>query len=124
MAKDTKEEQQTNPKMLQEHSARIDALWNKLQTRDNTKFITEGGEANPSPSEKEALMRKNIKRYAKENLKNNINSSLGKIEKVDPNFQKLSSKEAKVIDSSLKALDELKKVAPENPRPYAKVDSH
>lgn len=110
----------------QDESARIDALWNKLQKDTKTSVITQGGKDNPISLEKAQIMRKNINKYEKENLKNNINA-LGKIEKVDPKFAKLSSKEVKVIEFAAKALDELDKVkdySAKNPLPYDKVDSY
>ena len=117
-----------NQDMPQDRTARIDALWNKLQSRKKTKFITGEGNTNPSPAEKEALMRKNLKPFSKENLKNNINSSVGlEIKEVDKNFAKLQSKDTKVLEASLKALDALADVPIANPNksnPYQKVDSY
>ena len=141
MAKDTKEKQQINfdkelNKALnsQERNARVGALWNKLQTRDHTKLITEGEKPAISSPEKEQLMRNNIALYTKANLAHNINSGVGVgVEKiVDNKFaeipSKISSKEAKVIEFSSKALDELSKVdqrdSRNNPRLYNKVDSY
>lgn len=126
MAKNIIEAINSKVDVRQDKSARIEAIWNKLQKDTKTSVITQGGKDNPTSLEKAQIMRENINKYEKENLKNNINA-LGKIEKVDPKFAELSPKEVKVIEFAAKALDELDKVkeySAKNPRPYDKVDSY
>lgn len=122
------DKKQTNWKMPQEQTAIIDTLWNKLQSRENTKFITiaPNGQKAETPMQKELLMRKNIEKYKDANLNNNINVAGMGLE-VDKNFANLSPKDKKVLEASSKALDALDKVkeyGPKNLRPYDKVDSY
>lgn len=122
------DKKQTNWKMPQEQTAIIDTLWNKLQNRENTKFITiaPNGQKAETPMQKELLMRKNIEKYKDAKLNNDINS-IGTGYTVDKNFANLSPKDKKVLEASSKALDALDKVkeyGPQNLRPYDKVDSY
>ena len=132
------EKQQTNWTIPQGQSARIDALWKKLQNRPETKFLTEGGKANPSSLQKELLLRNNLAQY-KHDIRNAslVASNLPPMESKQfttksiaelKSMPKLPTKDTKAIEFAVKALDALDKVNtiddPNKRNPYAKVDSY
>lgn len=88
---------------------KIDATWDNLQKRENTRFLTKGGQENITSQEKAQLMRTSIAQFAEDNRHNNFNNSLKLGGEVDENLAKLSSKDRAVIALSSKALKAIDK---------------
>jgi hypothetical protein len=90
-------------------NAGVDALWAKLERRENTRSLTKGTTKESSSADKMAIMHQNIEQYKEDNLNNKLNKSFGLGMQVDEKFENIKSKDTKVIEFSSKALEALKK---------------
>jgi hypothetical protein len=104
-ARPTSQAKQETVSQTQENAS-IDALWEKLANRKNTKFLTDGTTQDSPSADKMKAIRDNIGTY-KDNIQiNNLNSSL-KLGPVDENYKNITSKDTKIIELTSKALAEI-----------------